>query len=298
MQIRTLAAFFLLSVSPALAFAGKAVIVSGEDESSQFQLEYFGNSLIRMNLSDEAGAYMLLRDGKAYSVFEQDQEVMVIDLASVGTMTSLLGDMSSGQNLLGEDDMVELVSLTDTGLDETVAGISGDVYEITFVDGTGNTSTETLVLSSDARAREMTAAFMSISQSMAAAMQQQPPEGYGQLQEAMSDKGLLRYGTGFRVAYFEPGEPEASRFVLPAEPMSLDLSGMLDGLQQTNGDATGTTRGGIFDGILGNQAERQQSRIEARSEREIEQSEREAEQKIDSTVDKAVDRVFRGLFGN
>jgi hypothetical protein len=222
---------------------------------------------------------------------------MVIDLSSVGSMTSMLGNMSSSQNLLGEDDMVEFVSLTDTGADETVAGISGDVYEITFVDGNGNTSTESLVLSNDARAREMTTAFMSVSQTMAAAMQQQPPEGYGQLQDAMNNKGLLRFGASFRVAYFEPGEPDASRFALPAEPMSLDFSSMLDGAQQTSGGADGNTRGGIFNNILGNQTERQQSRIEDRSEREMEQTEREVEQKIDSTVDKAVDRVFKGLFG-
>ncbi len=286
MQIRTLAAFFLLSVSPAVTFAGMAVLESGGDGSPQIHLEYSGANLIRMNFSGQAGMYMIMRDGKAYSVIEQDQEVMVIDMmASMGNMSGLMGNMSSGQNLLGEDNVYEMLSFEDTGREETVAGVNGDVYEMTFVDGNGNTSTETLVLSSDARAREMTSAFMGLSQSMSAALQQQKPEGYDQMQKAMNNKGLLRYGSNFRVASFEPGEPDASRFVLPAEPMSFNLGSMMNSIQQANGDAEVEDSGNILGDIFGNQVDRQQNRVEDKSEQKI-------EQEIDSSVDRAVDKVF------
>lgn len=291
MHIRTLAAFLLLNMLPALAFAGKVILETGEDEVSQIHLEYSGTNLVRMNLSEADGAYMILRDGKAYSVFEQGQDVMVIDMASMGSMSGLLGNMSSGQNMLGEDELYELVSFEDTGRKETVAGVNGDVHEITFIDGNGNTSSETLVLSSDVRAREMTSAFMSVSKSMAAALQQQQPEGYEQLQQAMSNKGLLRYGSDFRVAYFEPGEPDVSRFVLPAEPQSFNLGGMFESAQQTNDGAEGRQTDGILSNILGNQADRQQNRVE-------DQSEQKVNEEIDSSVDRAVDRVFRGLFNH
>lgn len=290
MPLRTFAAFFFLSMAPALVFAGTAVIDSGEDGSQQIHLEYSGTNMIRMNLSEQAGAYMLLRDGKAYSVFEQDQEIMVIDMASIGSIRGLLGNLSTRQNMLGEEDIYELISFENTGRDEIVAGVKGEVYEITFIDGNGDMSTESMVLSSDVRAREMTTAFMSVSESMSLALQLKQPEGYEKLQEAMSNKGLLRYGANFRVAYFEPGEPEPSRFVLPAQPQTFDLGNMLESIEQTNGDAAREEKGSLLGNIFGNQAERQQNRVEDQSEQKVDQG-------IDRSVDKAVDKVFKGIFG-
>lgn len=296
MHIKTLAAFFILSLSPSLSFAGKAILDTGENGSSQIQLEYYGANLVRLNMLQQDGAYMILRDGKAYSIFGQGQDVMVIDMASMGTMSSLVGNMSNGQNMLGEDDIAELVSFEDTGRKETVAGASGDVYEITFVDGNGNKSSETLVLSNDPRAREMTSAFMSVSKSMMEALQQQQPKGFEQLQQAINNKGLLRFGSDFRVAYFESGEPSASRFDLPAEPQSFNLGSMVESAQQSiteaEPEAGSERRVGILSNILGNQAERQQNRIEDKSE-EVGQ---EIDSSVDSAVDKAVDRVFKSIF--
>ena len=283
----------LVGLAPGLAWAGgQAIVVSGEGQD-QMLMEYDDNNRVRMNMpqgEDNADMHLLVRDGGIYYVMVQDGQPMVFD---AGSMMQGLSGLFESQDMLGDQEMVEFISLDDTGRNEEVAGISGDVYELRFVDGNGSQQVETLVLSRDARARELSGAFLTMSSTMLDVLQQ-PQQGREQFALALEDRGMLRYGSDFRVVSFDDSEPAVGRFELPAEPTGLgDLLGGLSGLGAGTAAANADTEvaaesnegGGIFGSIFGRKVERQQDRQESRTNQAVDRA-------TDRTVDKAVDRVF------
>jgi hypothetical protein len=287
-----------LALMPALAWAGgKAVVESGDGSSNQVRssIEYDGKGALRMDVADQPGNYMLVRDGKVYSVVSQDGQPVVMDL---GAMMKMMGgmaqQMAAQQPMAGSRDVVEFVSLSATGGSESVAGVDGRVYQLTYVDGNGQRQTETVVLSADARAHELTQAMFTMSTTMAQTMQIALPSGGQRLQSEIAGgkQGILRYGSQFRVLSFDGGSPAASRFALPAEPVQMPgLGGMLSGGVQADAEleASAQDTGAVGD-IVGEKAERQQQRVEDRANQEVDQA-------TDSAVDKVLDKAFDKLFG-
>lgn len=286
----------LAGMAPALAWAGGQAIVISGDADQQLLMEYDDNNRVRMNMPQGEGAdadmHMIVRDGGLYYVMMQDGQPMVID---AGSMMQGLGNLFSSQNQFGNEGMREFISLDDTGRSEEIAGITGSVYELRFVDDNGSEQVETLVLSSDARARDLSAAFLTMSKTMMEAMQVEQ-QGWEQMTLVLEDRGMLRYGSNFRVVSFDDGEPASGRFELPAEPTQLGalFSGQLSGLgagadtSAADVDAeaeSGESGGGIFGNIFGKKVERQQNRQESRTDQAVDRA-------TDRTVDKAVDKVF------
>lgn len=289
MNIHKLALMAVLTLTPVLALGGgTAVVVSGEEgATARSQIEFDGNRLRMQSVGEEGSqGYMIVRDGRAYTVIDQgDGQAMVIDAAAaMKSLGGLMPQQGMQQPALGAQDMARFVSLTDAGRSETVAGISGRVHTLTYVDADGATQTETLVLSKDGRVRELTEAMLLMGRTMTELAGLPANAAADQLSAQLKSQGLLRHGTTFSLVSLSADRPAASRFDLPAEPTQMPDLGALSGGADNGGS------GGLLGGLFGNKAERQQQRVEGRAESEVDKA-------TDGAVDKAMDKLFGKLFG-
>lgn len=280
----------VLAATPVFAWAGgKAVIEAGSgSDRTQSSIEFDG-SLMRMDMQGQADGYMVIRDGKIYSVSQQNGQPMVMDLTGMGQMLKGMVNRSMASM---DSDVNQFVSLTDAGRSETIAGIKGRVHVLTFVDDEGERRSEEVVLAKDKRLRELTDSMMLMSQTMAEAFGVEMPEGSERMNKEILGKGdgMLRFGSDFKVASIDGSTPSSSRFKLPAEPQQMpDLGSLMSGANAGAGASGSANTGGgnpLAD-LFGKKADRQQQRVEGRTDREIDEA-------TDSAVDKALDKLFGG----
>jgi len=204
-----LTALLVAALLPACVLAAGSATVTTNGTQAQV---YWANGMIRMNPGNSPG-YMILRDGRIYSVTDQGGQTRVIDMT--GMVQAASGMAQSGNAQLPLDATVE--SVVATGETATVAGIKGRVYEVTLTTKKGETRTQTLVLTDNPRVVEMTQAYMTALRSFIG------PEKMGQLMQQLpaDDRGLLRAGTDYRLTSISGAAPSAALFELPAEPSSL-----------------------------------------------------------------------------
>ncbi len=204
---------------PALA-GGTATVQSGQEVT---RVSWQAGGAIRINDADDAD-YMLVRDGKAYAVTMEDGQPQVMEL---GGMMKAFADAAqqSGQAQALPDKVDSVVA---TGKSETVAGIRGQVYQVTITDKAGKTKTEEAVLTSDPLVVEMTRTYLNsfhamfgsdVADKLSAALPKDQP-------------GILRMGTDLALKSISGVEPPAAQFELPAEPISMEqlmkgLSGLM-----------------------------------------------------------------------
>lgn len=297
-RISLLAATLVLT--PAFAWAGgKVVIEAGSgQERMQSAMEFEGDMLrMDMQLEDVEGEiYLLMREGTLYSVTNQGGEPMVVDLNSLGRMFGGLTEQV--QQVDGNNNMEELVTLDDTGRTEDIAGITGDVYIATYTDASGQRMTDEVVIGSHPVLQEMTGVMMTLGSSL-------DQDGAAEDNEAMQEllgkgDGILRFGSNYRLLSIEETSPSMARFELPAEPQQIpSLGDMMAGAAGEGGssgnDSAGQEAGDNAANPLGQlfnrQTGRQQNRVESRTEREVDNA-------ADRAVDNVVNKAFRGIFGN
>lgn len=265
------------------AFAGSALIESGEGGDRQrAELEYRDGKL-RVQAQGEPGGTMILRDGRIYTIAEG----MVIDLAG---MAGMMGQ--SGMNAIstGPDDLVRYLGLDNTGRSETIAGVSGKVHLLRFVDRSGQSQSEELVLSADPRARELGEALQLMSNGFREIFGRSEAPGEAQLQASLQGQGVLRYGKEFRVVSFGSTQPSPSRFELPSAPQQLPSLGAFGNTEAAEAEAAPASGGGgLLGRVLGGKAQRQQERIEGRAEQETDAA---TDRAVDSVLDKAFGKIF------
>lgn len=191
------------------ALAGGSATWSGGGQS--MHIDWRDADTVRMNTS--ASDYMLVRDGKAYMVSNRGGQPMVLDWDA---MRSMIGaaPVPKTQGPVGDD---ALVSMEATGRTETVAGIEGEYYRITYRDDGVEKSRE-VVLSDHPLAVEMTQAWFTTMQAIAGSV---GGEGSIDFEFANRELGMLRSGDDFRVTEISGETPPAGDFELPAEPRSI-----------------------------------------------------------------------------
>lgn len=284
----------LLATSGSLWAGGTATLeTTSEGKSYQSTVEFDGKGSLRMDGGAQQEGYLLVRDNKAYSVVVNDGTPMVIDLASTMKMLGGLAKQGSTQGATAGNEVARFISLDKTGASETVAGISGSVYNLTFVDDEGQQRTESLVLSKDSRARELTKALTVMGRQMARSVGVPEPEGTAKMYAEIdgSKQGVLRYGSDFRVASFG-GEPASSRFALPAQPQQMpNLADLLGGAAGGSAGAEANVEAGSsgsnpLSDLFGQKTQRQAERVEGKTD-----------QKVDETTDRAVDKVLDKALG-
>lgn len=210
-------ALALLAPLPLLA-AGTATLDNG-NESNEFVWQ--DTQTARINLPAEDG-YMVLREGKLY---------MVNTNAGSGMPPVVeIGDMMQGMVEAFADDASPLSqkvdSLTKTGQTETIAGIKGDLYDVVLVNDQGETRSDQLVLTGDALAVEMTAAYLAVSEALVGAKR------VDAFREALpkGQRGLLRLGDDMSVQSLSKDQPATDAFDLPAEPV--DFANMMQQMME------------------------------------------------------------------
>jgi len=269
---------------PALGWAGGKATIS--TDGVQTMLEYDDSGMLRVGMQGEYG-YMLMRDGRVYTVMNQDGESMVMEISSA---MAGMGNMVQQQGLI-DTEFQAFESLTDTGRTEMVAGIEGRVYDMTLIENNGQRTTESVVLSTDNRVRELTAAMMAMADMMMTAMGGEEPEGMAMMKQEIlgNGRGWLRQGNAFELSSIDGNPPAASRFELPSEPVDMpDMSSFFSGGALGGGAPNGDEAGQV-PAIVGDQVERQQQRAERRTQQE-------ADDAADSAVDRALDSVFNSIF--
>jgi len=205
------------------AGAGTADVSNADGDTIRF--EYAGDRL-RVDMSGQKDAYMVLRDGRVYSVSSANGAPMVIDLSQAWSM---FGGMVGSAT----PDMVarEVVSLQPTGRQEQHADAAGEVYELRFRTEDGQEKQAELVLTDDARAKRFRDAMHHFATTIASTVGQDYQRASDDMQNRLTalDKGVLRYGSDMTVSALSDDAVDATRFELPAAPMDLSNLGSLLG---------------------------------------------------------------------
>jgi len=209
-----------LAVSPALA-DGTAVMEAGSPEGRMsLAVAWSDAGALRVDMPGQP-TYTLLRDGKAYVVTDLGGGAMVMDLTSMLRMGGSGVAPGGGLGLDGYTAAV-VTDLRATGASETVAGLRGEVYEITWTDHAGAAHTDEIVLSDDPLALALSRVMQAYAETLG---QNIDARGAAVTQRGM---GVLRYGRDFRLAEISGRAVSPDRFELPAPPM--DMQQMMQGV--------------------------------------------------------------------
>lgn len=215
--MRLLALLSLLFLTTPILAGGQAVIRAGAPDAQQQMNIAWDDDRIRLDMPGQ-DAYMLVLDGKGYSVSRAGGRLIVMDLSSIPQQGVGQG---AGQGPIPET-VAHITRLENTGKEETIAGIEGEVYEMAWVDGQGNAHEGDAVLTDDKLVREMQEAFWAFSRAIS-----KQDEAIG---TRLRDEGLatLRVKQDFVVEEIRAETRPAEAFELPAEPM--DMQQMMRGL--------------------------------------------------------------------
>lgn len=230
MRLHRLIPFALsLSLLPIAAVAdGTARFSTGDPNVPALTFSWQDGDRSRLD-SPNQPAHVLAIDGKAWGVASVAGRSVSMDLES---LAKLLGQ-ESGLTRLGPDTVVpaHLTALERTGRMETVAGIQGEVYRVSWQDSNGSPHIDEAVFTGDARVKEMQAALVggmieAIARGTGVSGHEQ---AYGELQR----RGLavLSFGDDFRLEAIERSEQPDERFALPSQPIDLRqiMRGMIGG---------------------------------------------------------------------
>lgn len=209
------AALLMIALSPLYAWAAGTATIETDGESHT--IAWMNSNTIRVDMPAAEGGYMIARDGKVYMVSTESAGGMP-PVMEIGGMMQGFAEMGNS----AEDDHAgplakHITSIKATGKKETVAGIDGDVYELTTTDKQGKSETMRAVFTDDPLAVEMTAAFIAFSETMVGA------ETIAEFTSALPKNkgGLLRMGDEMVVQSIVADPPSASAFELPAKPVNM-----------------------------------------------------------------------------
>lgn len=213
-------------IVPACVLAAGVATVQAGDRTLTVS---FDGPDARVDISGVAQGYLLMRDGKLYSVMRAGGRPLVMDGDAV---VRLLG----GAAIQAGPDMIRsLTRIEPTGARETVAGRAGAVYAVSYRDEQGRNRSGQGVLGKQPEVRELTRVLgrMAVLLQTAAG---QSPDGARQALDALEEKGLglLAYEQQFRVERLAATPPVAGSLDLPAQPTQLppELGQFLQGLRR------------------------------------------------------------------
>lgn len=198
---RAIATFSLVSLTPCWASSTLVVsspVAGGARITSTIEIQDPAAAW-RVHVG-VAPNYLLFREGRLYSA----QAGLAKDVTALGP--------SIRMPTVGDEQIKLIVSLTELGRTETIAGLTGRVIELKYYNTRMQEVSSTLVLSEDARVRENTDLWWHYHRSLGG------PEHKGRqvlrdyLQQTKA--GILQFGDDFRVEGFGV-TPASDRFQLP-----------------------------------------------------------------------------------
>lgn len=261
---------------------GTAVMVS---EDGKVKVEFTSSGMLRMD--DAAGeGYLLMRDGKLYSVIEDGGSVMVFDLADAIASVGSLGQQSG----FWDAEVDELIAMKATGKTETVDGLQGEQYEMTYRDGQGQQRTEMIVLTQDKTAALLTQTTLEMAKILMRATGEPMAQGFDKMERFTRDGGwgVLRQGDSYRLTQVRDSAVDEARFVLPAEPMKIPSMDSFMGAQAAQPEVEETEE---------EKQQRLAAYLESKAQRQEQRAKGKADRAVDRATDKAVDKVVDSVLG-
>ncbi len=171
-------------------------------------------------------AHVIAVDGKAWGVARVAGHPVAMDLDQLAV---LLGKQTALARL-GPDAVVpsQITALEPTGQKETVAGVTGERYRVSWIDSEDQARIDEAVLTDDPLVVEMQAALLG-------GMTRAIARGTGinshqAAQQELERRGLavLRFGDDFRLESIS-GDPQSDeRFAMPSKP--IDLQRLMPGV--------------------------------------------------------------------
>lgn len=210
-KLRALGFFIALSAClPLVAMAAGTATIKA-DNGKIVKASWLNPETVRVDRNSKPG-YMLLRDGRVYSVTQDNGQPRVIDMSGMIKGLVSMAEGSSNKKFA----LPEITSMKDTGKSETVAGIKGEVYKVTATTN-GKTQTREIVLTDNPTAVELTHVYVHTINSIAG--QNMGSKFLNQLPEGR--RGILRMGHDFTIESISGNAPSADLFKLPAKPKSM-----------------------------------------------------------------------------
>ena len=166
-------------------------------------------------------AYMLMRDSTVYSIISMAGQITVMDLGQMKDMPGAGAGKGPSQDKSGVVFPEKIESVREIGETREVAGIAGDIYEIEWIDNSGQPQTDTAVLTDDTRLLENQA----LKTQLTRVISNEEPNA---LLIELEKRGLAALSFGDRFLVTEVGDEAgpSGDFVLPAEP--LDFGGFMN----------------------------------------------------------------------
>lgn len=164
-------------------------------------------------------AHVLAIDGKAWGVAKVAGHPVTMDLDQLAT---LLGQQNA-LSRLGPDAVVpsQITSLEPTGQRETIAGVDGERYRVSWVDSEGQARIDEAVLTEDPLVKEMQLALLG---GMTRAIARGTGvTGHEAAEQELERRGLavLRFGDDFRLESISDARQPDERFAMPSKPVDL-----------------------------------------------------------------------------
>lgn len=234
--VRALVLLALAGLS-ALASAqagGTATVLASEDFAQpQYRvlrstIEFDGTTRVRVQAEGRREGYLIVRDSTPWAVTSLEGQPVVLNFAQMMQTMGGLARNLAPRSLITDG---RYVNLTGPGAIETVAGISGRVWQLTTVNKAGRQRSDELVLTSDPKVRELTDAMLATGRLLARSLPELDADDNERLAAELKQRGtgILRVGRSFRLERLDTATPPPSRFALPAEPMVLpDLRSLGD----------------------------------------------------------------------
>lgn len=211
--------------------AGTAVYGSDTSDGKHVstQIEWSAPGEVRAEVIGQPNGYFLAKGGKPYAVANVGGSLMAVDLLQMAQQANMKAPEGPSQSI------AQFVSLTDTGRSETIAGITGSVNTLVYVDKGGVQHSEEVVLARDARLVELDRALYSIAESMSSLAQ--IPAGATKMRDQVGaqGKGTLRFGKQYKLESLN-GNVDMARLALP---------------EQTQAAGGKSGMGGLFGGLAG-----------------------------------------------
>ena len=182
--------------------------------------ERWVGSALRTDI-DGMDAYMLMRDDTVYSIIAMAGQITVMDLSQLKDMPGSAAGQAPSQDQAGVVFPEKIETVKEIGETREIAGIEGDVYEIEWIDNSGQAQTDTAVLTDDSKLLEHQSLKMDLIETMSG-------DAPNTLLVELEKRGLaaLSFGDRFLVTKVGDNGGPAGDFELPAEPM--DFGNMMN----------------------------------------------------------------------
>lgn len=267
--------------------------------NDQITIEYRDENHVRM--SAPGGGYMIITGGEGYIASRDGNDWTVFAVRDMAEMMSRFGANFGAMSMGGDDisivDAEGDIEVRNTGRRETVAGIQGEVYEVTATDADGNRETTELVMSDDRDARDAYQGFMRITTLMGEmvgiqGLDQLMDDAYG-----LGGKAVLRADNDWILTSLNTGNIPDANFNLPAEPMAIPSIPGFGG--QAGDSSSGSSGGGFAAGIggwLGGEVNNAGQVASDEAESVVEEAAQETRNEVTDGIRDGVRRGLRSLF--